>query len=55
MPRGTLDIEMAKKMTFVARWHNQGDKRIIIIPKEFHGPIEKMKNPLKVTVEDIIE
>ena len=55
MPRGTLDIEMAKKVAFVARYHPQGDKMIIIIPKEYHSSIQKMKNPLKVTVEDIIE
>ena len=33
----------------------QGNKIIIIVPKEHHPAIRKLKNPLKVTVEEIIE
>ncbi len=54
MPKFTSAERILVK-SIVARYHNQGDKMIIIIPKEFHGSIQKMKNPLKVTVEDIIE
>ena len=28
-----------------------GDKWIIIIPKDHHENVKKMKNPLKITVE----
>ena len=57
MPKSTLDLEteMGKKTNFVAPWASQGDKRIIIIPKHLHASIEKFKNPLKVTVEEILD
>lgn len=57
MPKSTLDLEigMGKKTTFVAPWAKQGDKRIIIVPKNLHASIEKFKNPLKVTVEEILD
>jgi len=53
MPRSTL--EMGKKMTFVAKYSPQGNKVIIIVPKEHHDAIAKLKNPLKVSVEKIID
>jgi hypothetical protein len=53
MPRSTL--EMGKKMTFVAKYSPQGNKVIIIVPKEHHEAISKLKNPLKVIVEEIID
>jgi hypothetical protein len=47
---------LGKKLTFVAKWNKQGEEnRILIVPIEHHASIEKMKNPLKVTVEEIIE
>jgi hypothetical protein len=56
MQKDTFEFELGKKMTFVAKWSRQGEeKRILIVPIEFHTAIEKMKNPLKVTVEEIIE
>lgn len=56
MQTDTFEFELGKKLTFVARWSRQGDeKRILIVPIEHHDSIEKMKNPLKVTVEEIIE
>jgi hypothetical protein len=57
MPKSTLDLEteMGKKTNFVAPWASQGDKRIIIIPKHLHASIEKFKNPLKITVEEILD
>ena len=57
MPRTTLDLEkeMRKNLTFVAKHSPQGNKIIIIVPKEHHSTIRKLKNPLKVTVEEIIE
>jgi hypothetical protein len=48
-------LKMAKKMTFVAKYSSQGNKIIIIVPKVEHGSIQKLKNPLKVTVEEIVE
>lgn len=46
---------MTKSMTFVAKYSPQGNKMIIIVPKEHHSTIKKLKNPLKVNVEEIIE
>ena len=54
MPKNTLD-EMGKNMTFVAKYSPQGNKMIIIVPKEHHSAIKKLKNPLKVVVEEILE
>lgn len=44
-----------EKDSFVAKHSKLGDKWIIIIPKDHHETIKKMKNPLKVTVEEIFE
>jgi len=55
MPKTTLDTEMGKSMTFVAKYSPQGNKMIIIVPKEHHAVIKKLRNPLKVIVEEIIE
>ena len=46
---------MGKKMAFVAKYSPQGDKIIIIVPKVEHDSIVKLKNPLKVTIEEIID
>jgi hypothetical protein len=54
MLKSTLD-ELRKSMTFVAKYSPQGNKMIIIVPKEHHSAIKKLKNPLKVIVEEIIE
>lgn len=48
-------MDLGKNMTFVAKFSPQGNKVIIIVPKEHHSAIKKLKNPLKVTVEEIIE
>jgi hypothetical protein len=48
-------LKMVKKMTFVAKYSSQGNKIIIIVPKLEHGSINKLKNPLKITVEEIID
>jgi hypothetical protein len=56
MQTDTFESELGKKLVFVARWSRQGDeKRILIVPLEFHASLEKMKNPLRVTVEEIID
>jgi hypothetical protein len=44
-----------QKDNFVAKHSKLGDKWIIIIPKDHHEIIKKMKNPLKVTVEEVFE
>jgi len=54
MQTDTLEYELGKRMEFVTKWSKQGDKRILIIPTEHHGTIEKMKRDLKVTVEEIL-
>lgn len=43
---------MGRKMIFVAQYSPQGNKIIIIVPKVEHASIQKLKNPLKVTVEE---
>jgi hypothetical protein len=56
MPKTTIDLEMTKKkMEIVANHSGQGDKVIIIVPKEYHNTIKKFRNPLHITVEEIIE
>jgi hypothetical protein len=42
-------------MAFVAKYSPQGDKVIIIVPKQHHEAIKKLTNPLHVTVEEILE
>lgn len=42
---------LTQKDSFVAKHSQLGDKWIIIIPKEFHEFVKKMKNTLKITVE----
>jgi len=54
MPKNTLDL-VKKKMAFVAKYSPQGDKVIVIVPKQHHEAIKKLKNPLHVTVEEILE
>jgi hypothetical protein len=53
MPKSTL--QLGKKMTFVAKYSPQGNKVIIIVPKQHHNDIKKMKNPLKIIAEEIVE
>jgi len=49
-------VDLAKnKMEFVAKYSPQGNKMIIIVPKEHHDSIKKLKNPLHVLIEEIIE
>jgi hypothetical protein len=48
-------LEMGKKKTFVAKYSPQGNKVIIIVPKVEHEAVYKFKNPLKVTIEEIVE
>jgi hypothetical protein len=54
MPKNTVDL-VKKKMEFVAKCSPQGDKVIIIVPKVYHETIKKLKNPLRVMVEEILE
>jgi hypothetical protein len=53
MPMDTLMVK--KKIEIVAKYSQQGDKIIIIVPKAFHETINKFKNPLRVTIEEILE
>ncbi len=52
MREHTIDTEMGNKTSFVGNQSSQGDKIIIIVPKEYHDTVRKVKNPLKVTIED---
>ena len=54
MPKNTLTMTK-KKMELVANYSGQGDKVIIIVPKEYHETIKKLKNPLHILVEEILE
>ena len=57
MQKSTLveddNIDMAKKLSFVANYSTQGVKMIIIVPKAHHKDIQKFKNPIKVVIEDM--
>jgi hypothetical protein len=50
----TVDLAK-KKMDFVAKYSPQGNKVIIIIPKEQHNSIKQLKNQLHALVLEIIE
>ena len=54
MQKHTLDL-VKKKMEFVAKYSPQGNKVIIIVPKPHHTAISKLKNPLHITIEEILE
>ena len=44
-----------QKDRFVAKHSMLGDKWIIIVPKDHQDIVKNMKNPLKVTVEEVFE
>ena len=48
-------LEMGKKTSFVAKYSPQGEKIIIIVPKTAHDSIKKLKNPLKIVAEEILD
>ena len=43
-----------KRTEFVGKHSTQGDRIIIIVPKEHMDSVNKLKNPMHVTVEEII-
>jgi len=54
MPKNTFEL-VKKTMKFVAKYSPQGNKVIIIVPKSYHDAIKKLKNPLHITAEEILE
>jgi hypothetical protein len=49
------ETRLKRKMAFVAKHAHQGPRRIIIIvPKEHMDSVNKLRNPMLVTVEEII-
>lgn len=54
MQKTTIDMTK-RKMVLVANYSPQGDKVIIIIPKHYHDTIKKLRNPLHITLEEILE
>jgi hypothetical protein len=46
-------LEMVKKVDFRANYTESGHKLIIIIPKNYHEDIKKMKKPVHITVEEL--
>ena len=55
MQKSTLvnNIDMAKKLSFIANYGTQGEKMVIIVPKAYHKDLQKFKKPIKVIVEDM--
>ena len=53
MQMSTLSDDMAKKLSFIAKYGVQGEKMIIIVPKPYHKDLLKFKKPVKVVVEDM--
>jgi hypothetical protein len=54
MQKTTLsELDMAKRLSFVANYGIQGEKMIIIVPKNYHKDLQKFKKPVKVIVEDM--
>lgn len=46
-------LEMVRKVDFRAGYTIMGDKLIIIVPKNYHTDIKKMKKPIHVVVEEL--
>jgi hypothetical protein len=46
-------LEMTKKLSFIAKYGIQGEKMIIIVPKQNHKDLMKFSKPMKVTVEEM--
>ena len=44
-------LEMAKKLSFIAKYGIQGEKMIIIVPKPYHNDLKKFRKPVKVSVK----
>ncbi len=42
-----------KELVFRASYSEMGDKVIIIVPKNYHDDIKKMKKPVEVIVKDL--
>jgi hypothetical protein len=49
-----METTSKKRIEFVGKHSNQGNRIIIIIPKEHQDSISKLKNPMLVTVEEIL-
>jgi hypothetical protein len=46
-------LEMVRKVDFRANYTESGHKLIIIIPKNYHEDVKKMKKPIRVIVEEL--
>lgn len=46
-------IGMVKPVSFRAGYTEMGNKLIIIVPKNYHNDIKKMRKPIEVTVKEI--
>lgn len=46
-------LEMVRKVDFRANYTESGHKLIIIIPKNYHDDIKKMKKPVHIIVEEL--
>jgi hypothetical protein len=46
---------VGKKMTFIAKYDPQGNEVITILTMEYHNQLAKLKNKLKVIIEEIID
>ena len=44
-------LEMAKKLSFIAKYGIQGAKIRIIVPKPYHNDLKKFRKPVKVSVK----
>jgi len=45
---------MKRKVEFVAKHSKMGNQQIIIVPKDYWEAVAKLKNPMRVTVEEIL-
>jgi len=48
------ELTPKKKTVFVAKHARQGDRILIIVPKEHQDSVKKLRNPMLVTVEEIL-
>jgi len=51
----SIELAKLKEVVFRAAYSEMGEKLIIIIPKNYHNDIKRMRKPVEVIVRDLEE
>ena len=51
----SIELAKLKEVVFRAAYSEMGEKLIIIIPKNYHSDIKRMRKPVEVIVRDLEE